>query len=494
MQTETTLIKIRVDVDYPYPSRLRSFVYTAFGIRVGKDYLRNSKIVAKMINESAKEVKAIWFFTPITLPDKELLSLLDNSKHEIGLHIINNPSSELKRLEETINKKVNYYTIHGTARLLGRIIWKRWKAKKPKIPENFPLQSYYQFTTSSLDVICHTHNTEQSVKMAENYIAEGHVIHFHPIWLFQRGRINHRGPFYETLKRILGVDTELRTLEIRKKTFFKIARDGKEYEKNVIPAAEFLGKLEERGVDLFTFLERRWCYTIPNPPRTWLKASDNIGLLQITSYDEWLRSIGKKTRNMIRKAEKSGITTAVAEPDEKLAEGIWRIYNETPIRQEREFPHYGTPLEDVRQRVLLSQNSTFIAAYFENELAGFIQIIHGNCIAIIMQILSLQKFWNKAINNALVARAVEICAGKSIKWLMYGRMGNHPTLDTFKINNGVVKFNLTRYYVPLTKKGRIAAHLGMHREIKDSLPQSIKYPLIPVYNWISRTKTRIRIR
>jgi len=488
------LIKIRVDVDYPYPSRLRSFVYTAFGIRVGRDYLKNSKIVAKMINESQKEAKAVWFFTPKTLPDKELLSLLDNSKHEIGLHIINNPSSELKHLEEAINKKVDYYTIHGTARLLGRVIWKRWKGKKPKIPENFPLQSYYQFTTSSLDVICHTHNTEQSVKMAENYIAEGHVIHFHPIWLFQRGRINHRGPFYETLKRILGVDTELRTLEIRKKTFFKIARDGKEYEKNVIPAAEFLGKLEERGVDIFTFLERRWCYTIPNPPRTWLKASDNIGLLQITSYDEWLRNIGKKTRNMIRKAEKSGITTVVAEPDEKLAEGIWRIYNETPIRQEREFPHYGTPLEDVRQRVLLSQNSTFIAAYFENELAGFIQIIHGNCIAIIMQILSLQKFWNKAINNALVARAVEICAGKSIKWLMYGRMGNHPTLDTFKINNGVVKFNLTRYYVPLTKKGRIAAHLGLHKEIKDSLPQSVKYPLIPVYNWISRTKTRIRIR
>lgn len=494
MQTETTLIKIRVDVDYPYPSRLRSFFYTAFGIRAGRDYLKNPKIVAKMINESAKEVKAIWFFTPKTLPDKELLLLLDNSKHEIGLHIINNPYGELKLLEETIGKKVNYYTIHGTARLLGRIIWKRWKANKPKIPDSFPLQSYYQFTTSSLDVICHTHNTEQSVKMAEDYIAEDHVIHFHPIWLLQRGRINHRGPFYETLKRLLEVDWELETLEIRKKAFFKIARDGKEYEKNVVPTTEFLEKLKERGVDIFTFLERRWCYTFPNPLKTWLKVNDNIGLLQITSYDEWLRNTGKKTRNMIRKAEKSGIRTIVAEPDEKLAEGIWKIYNETPIRQERGFPHYGTPLEDVRQRVLLSQNSTFVAAYLQDELAGFIQLVHGDNIAIISQILSMQKHWDKAVNNALVAKAVETSAGKGIKWLMYGRMGNHPTLDDFKTNNAVVKFNLTRYYIPLTKKGRIAARLGLHKEIKDALPQSVKYPLIPIYNWISRAKARIRTR
>ena len=28
-----------------------------------------------------------------------------------------------------------------------------------------------------------------------------------------------------------------------------------------------------------------------------------------------------------------------------IAEGVWRIYNESPIRQERAFPHYGTSLE-----------------------------------------------------------------------------------------------------------------------------------------------------
>ena len=77
---------------------------------------------------------------------------------------------------------------------------------------------------------------------------------------------------------------------------------------------------------------------------------------------------------------------------------------------------------------------------------------------------------------------------------MYDRKGNRPMLDNFKQNNGCVKFELTRYYVPLTKKGKIATRLGVHREMKHALPQSIKYRLIPVYNWISRTRVRIKLR
>jgi hypothetical protein len=77
---------------------------------------------------------------------------------------------------------------------------------------------------------------------------------------------------------------------------------------------------------------------------------------------------------------------------------------------------------------------------------------------------------------------------------MYGRMGNHPSLDKFKQNNGFIKFKLTRYYIPLTQKGKLATKLGLHRDIKDVLPQPIKYPLIPVYNWISRTKMKVKLR
>ena len=83
-------------------------------------------------------------------------------------------------------------------------------------------------------------------------------------------------------------------------------------------------------------------------PATWIREDDNVGLLEIKSYDDWWQEIGKKTRNMVRRAEKSGVKVSVVEPSDKLAEGIWKIYNETPIRQERAFSHYGESLELVK--------------------------------------------------------------------------------------------------------------------------------------------------
>jgi hypothetical protein len=273
-----------------------------------------------------------------------------------------------------------------------------------------------------------------------------------------------------------------------------VASDTREYARDVIPTDDFIAKLGERGVDIFTFIERRWRNSIRNPPRLWLGTEDNIALLQMTTFDEWWKNIGKKTRNMVRKAEKSGVKTEVVEPSEELAEGIWKIYNETPIRQERAFPHYGVSAQTITQSVSSAQNCTFIGAFFQDELAGFIQLVHGDKIAIISQILSLQKHSDKAVNNALIAKAVEVCVAKQFEWLMYGRIGNHPSLDKFKHGNGFSRFPVTRYYVPITKKGRIAAKMGLHREIKDALPQPVKYPLIPLYNWISRNKMRIKLR
>ena len=488
------MLRIRVDVDYPYPSRIRSFIYTALGIKICSGYLKNSKIIAQMINESTKEVKVYWFFTPKTIPDKELLGLLRSDKHEIALHIVNDAYEELKLLEKTTRRKINYYTIHGTARLLARIMWKRWKAKEPEIPSTFPLSSFHQYPTFSLDGVCHICNAEEALKRANSDIERGYVIYFHPIWLFQRGNLNHRGPFYETLRRILEVDKEVETIAVREKLFFRMANDIKEYARDVVPTADFIKKLGERGIDIFTFIERKWCNTISNQPRFWLKTEDNIALLRVATYEDWWKNVGKKTRNMVRKAEKSGVKTEVVEPSEKLAEGIWKIYNETPIRQERAFPHYGAPLQDVKNGVLSAENCTFISAFFQDELAGFIQLDYGDKIAIISQVLSLQKHWDKAVNNALIVKAVEVCATKKIVWLMYGRMGNHPSLDKFKQSNGFSRFPLTRYYIPITKRGRIAVKMGLHREIKDVLPQPIKYPLIPVYNWISRNKMRMKLR
>jgi hypothetical protein len=488
------MIKLRLDVDYPYPSRFKSFLFTGLGARTAKNYLKNSKIIAKMVNESPKEVKAYWFFTPQTTPDAELLSLLNPERHEVALHVANNPYLELERLEKATNRKVNYYTVHGTARLLARLMWRRklWEARA-SIPDGFPLKSFYDFPTLGLDVLCYNVSVTQAVNIAQSSIAKGEVLHVHPEWLFQRGTLNHRGPYYETLKTILNVDTELEGLAISKKSFIKIAcyAGTKEYEHDVIPTQRLMEKLTERGVDIFTFIERKWCCPVPNPPKKWLKAEDNIALFQVTTYSDWWNGIGKKTRNMVRKAEKSGVTTTVVEPSEKFAEGVWRIYNETPIRQRRAFPHYGQSLQDVKTSILSARDCTFIASFVQDEVVGFIQLVHGDKITIIAQILSLQKFWDKAVNNALVAKAIEACAAKQVQWVMYGRMGNHPSLDSFKQSNSFVKFSFPRYYVPLTRKGQAAATLRLHRELKDTLPRRLKEPLFPLFNWVSRVRRKL---
>ena len=64
MANREAMIKLRIDVDYPYPSRAKSFLYTVLNSKTGKNYLKNSKIIAKMINESTREVEVCWFSRP----------------------------------------------------------------------------------------------------------------------------------------------------------------------------------------------------------------------------------------------------------------------------------------------------------------------------------------------------------------------------------------------------------------------------------------------
>lgn len=490
------MIKLRIDVDYPYPSRARSFIAVALRIK-GKEsesYLKNARIIARMINESPRAVKGYWFFTPYTTPDKKLLELLIPERHEIGLHVVKKPLKEWKDLEQATNRSVKYYTIHGTAGKLARFIWGR-KLNGPQvdIPNNFPLMDFHVNKTLSIDRDRYKFGFEKLKPLMEEWIGQGVVLSFHPEWLFEKNDNTQRGPVYDSLKSALEVDKDFETLSIKKKFGLRIAHDIQEYEKNVMVTDGFVEKLRERGIDVYTFLDRKWCCPLLNVSSNWVGECDNVGLLTISSYENWWQSIGKKTRNMVRKAEKSSVKVEVIEPNDKLAEGIWRIYNETPIRQERAFTHYGESLDLVRSNMYAAKNNTFIGAYLEGDLVGFIQVLHGDNVSIISNILSLQKHWDKALNNALLAKAVEVCASRGQKWLMYGRIGNHPSLDKFKDSNGFKKYPITRYYIPVTRRGGLAVKLGLHRDTKDALPNAVKYPMIPIMNWVSRTKMRAKL-
>jgi hypothetical protein len=276
-------------------------------------------------------------------------------------------------------------------------------------------------------------------------------------------------------------------IEVRVKyRFLKIAYNPSEYLFDVYPNEEFLQNLSEKNIDMFTFIERDWCfYFYDCPYKNWVK--DNIALLTFDSYQDWIKKVTKITpNNPTNRAKKRGVTLIVAEPSEALARGISKIYNETPICQNRKYPFYGMPYEDVYKSLKNDPNTIYITANLREEIIGFIRLELGDNLAIINQGLSSEAHMDKGVTRALIAKAVEISAEKSQAFLMYGRMGNHPSLDRFKRLNGFEKFAFRRFYVPTSWKGCLAIRLHLHRELKDTAPEFIKKPLYPVHNFVSR--------
>jgi L-amino acid N-acyltransferase YncA len=288
------------------------------------------------------------------------------------------------------------------------------------------------------------------------------------------------------------------TVSLQRQLGIVIAKDPDEYEKDIVLSLKFLAELKKKGADVFSFVERSWCFKMPDPPSEWKPSEDNVALLTIDNYRSWLRGITKKTHhNPVKRALKKGVTVAQAEADDELFEAIWRIYNETPVRQDRAFTHYGLTLEAVKNiftNEAKNPDAFFVAAYFDGSIVGFMQInIHGQT-AVIRQILSLMKYSRKSINKAMIAKTVEICSSRGVRWIIYARMGNHPSLDRFKEENGFVRFDVRRFYVPLSRKGKVAMRIGLHKDLKDSMPSIAKKIAIPLYNWNSKRKLSKLIR
>jgi hypothetical protein len=99
-------------------------------------------------------------------------------------------------------------------------------------------------------------------------------------------------------------------------------------------------------IDLFTFMQR---VTETTAKYRYAMEWDNFAVLPITTFDHWWTQVlGFKGRNKAKQAEKKGVKVREIPFDDVLVRGIWQIYNETPIRQGKHFPHYGMPLEKVR--------------------------------------------------------------------------------------------------------------------------------------------------
>ena len=124
-------------------------------------------------------------------------------------------------------------------------------------------------------------------------------------------------------------------------------------------------KQANQRIDLFTFVQK---IIEPDPKYQYPIEWDNFAALPISTFDHWwTHQIGFKARNEAKQAGKKGVNVFEVPFDNTLVSGIQEIYNESPIRQGRRFPHYRKDLETIRREAgTFLDSSVFIGAFVES--------------------------------------------------------------------------------------------------------------------------------
>jgi hypothetical protein len=280
-----------------------------------------------------------------------------------------------------------------------------------------------------------------------------------------------------------GKPTQIECIEIGGQTFFinrglltVVSLEDEWYEdlnepQKVVSAME--GSLGFKP-DLFTFWQR-----MPNvePKHPYHQEWEDIAVLPVTSYDHWWsQQIKSRVRNLIRKSAKEGVVVKETAYNDDFVHGMTAIFNEAPVRQGRKFWHYGKDFATVKSqfsRYLFREH--MIGAYYQDEMIGFMMLGDAGRFGITGQIISSLKHRDKAPNNALIAKAVEVCEARNLDYLIYFFWGD-DSLAEFKRRCGFQKVQIPRYYVPLTWKGEFALKYGAHRGWKEIIPKWTKKP------------------
>src|SRR5688572_33113539 len=171
--------------------------------------------------------------------------------------------------------------------------------------------------------------------------------------------------------------------------------------------------------DLFTFAQR---VSEPTPRFSYFHELEPEAVLEIETYEKWWKqTVNDKTRNMVRKAGKKGVSIEIAEFTDELVSGFKQIYDECPVRQGKKSRHYGKSFDVIkREHGTFLQNSEFIAARYNDRLIGFAKVTYQKDFGSIMNLIALLGDRDKAPTNALLAKAVERCAIKGVGLLHYG--------------------------------------------------------------------------
>lgn len=242
--------------------------------------------------------------------------------------------------------------------------------------------------------------------------------------------------------------------------------------------------------DIFTFTQKVPSAVPRHPyPMEW----ESIAVASVSSFEQWWNELPRETRKNVRRANKRGVAISLHDFNDELIRGIAAIQNERPIRQGRPYQHYGKTLDQVRRdHRSFTQRSDFIAAQFEGEMIGVLKVVYRGNVASIMQVNSMVAHHDKRPANALLAKAVELCAARGVAHLVYGKFnyGNKDDsgLREFKSRHAFHNLYIPRYYVPLTPLGKFAVSIGLHRDLHQMLPGCVIKAAVDLRaKWYERT-------
>jgi hypothetical protein len=239
--------------------------------------------------------------------------------------------------------------------------------------------------------------------------------------------------------------------------------------------------------DLLTFWQR-----LPDtvPSYRYYCETEVLSAIPLKDFKHWWeKQIGSDTRKKARRPEKRGVEIRVVTLDDEFVRGVMGVFNETPVRRGRRFWHYGKDFETLKSGLSRDlDRSKFIGAYDQGELVGFVKLNYApGRFANPGLIVSKLEARKKYVNNALIAKSVELCCQDGLRYLTYTnwRRGNQAE---FLIRHGFEKTRVPRYWIGLTKKGKIALKLGLHRGIRSYVPDKVMRALLSLrgefYNWL----------
>lgn len=227
--------------------------------------------------------------------------------------------------------------------------------------------------------------------------------------------------------------------------------------------------------DIFTFTQKP---SAPKPRYAYPFEWESLAVIELTTFESWWKGLPQETRKNVRRAEKRGVTVMARPFDDETIGGISAVNNDSPIRQGRRYTHYGKSLEEVRRdHSAFVNRSDFICAYHEGKIIGFVKIVYRGEVASVLQLTPMASHQDKRPANAMLAKAIELCAARQISHVAYGMFHygnkrNNPITE-FKVRNGFREILVPRYYVALTTRGRLAMKLNLHKGTLGILPGNV---------------------